>query len=551
MKNNQLSFLFFFILAVFLFPSSAYSQKSKDSIHRLYQAIVSPNSTSNIPQGINFYTLKKDVDLKRKDTLAAVMDLRLIAMGQFKIGNIYDSENAVVEALSLIESYPQKDTVIEGRKALYNQLGQIYRESNNYDKALETYNLSLEYSRSLSDSITIINNKANVYKDLGNYEKAAENLALAYKKIEVSADSLKLAMVLDNLGIVQSKLGNPNALSNLNRALQIRESKNDLSKTYSSYKNLALYFFDINNEKQAQLFANKAYQAATKLNSITYLQDALSLFVSMNADPKIVQFKKITDSIAKAKQLAENKNAFIKYNVENERKNTMAAQLLQEKEKGQKVLYMILGIFTLIMAIFIILLLRTKHKKEKIRQVYNTEARISKKVHDEVANDLYHVMVKIQGNTSANDEVLDDIENIYNKTRDISKENSAVELSEDFTEQLSDLLLSYKNQQTTVITQNISKMNWKAVSDIKKITVYRILKELMTNMSKHSQASLVALSFSQTNSKINITYSDNGVGCQIKNKNGLLNAENRIQTLNGTIIFESKPNEGFKAKITL
>ncbi len=126
-----------------------------------------------------------------------------------------------------------------------------------------------------------------------------------------------------------------------------------------------------------------------------------------------------------------------------------------------------------------------------------------------------------------------------------------MEVSENFTEQLSDLLLSYKNDQTAVITQNISKMNWNTVSDLKKIAIYRVLKELMTNMSKHSHASLVALSFSQNSNKTNIVYSDNGVGCQIKNKNGLQNAENRIQTLNGTIIFESKPNEGFKAKITL
>ncbi len=549
MKNIRFSFLFCY--AITAIANIEANAQPTDSVAYHYQHILNPENSSDIPSAIKFYTSLKQKHLKERKIYKAIEDLRLIAIGQYNIGNSYDSENATVEALKLIDNSAQNDTLRESRKGLYNQLGKIYRSTLNFEKAIEAYNNALKYSKLQKDSITILNNKATIYKDLKLYNKSLEQLNFALNKNN-SKKNLKLyAMVLDNLGFVQSKLKNPEALSNLMKALQIREEQKDISGIYSSNKNLALYYFERNDRTQALSFAKKAYQTATVLNSITYLQDALALFAIMDEDPKIVEFKKITDSVSKEKQLAENKNAFIKYNVEKERKNTAVAQLQQEKERGQKLLYMALGIFATVLAAFIIMLLKTRHKKEKIRQVYNTEARISKKVHDEVANDLYHVMVKIQSNTLAKDEVLDDIENIYNKTRDISKENSAVEISEDFNVQLSDLLLSYKKEQTAVITQNISKMNWKTVSDIKKITIYRVLKELMTNMSKHSQASLVALSFSQNNNKINITYSDNGVGCQIKNKNGLQNAENRIQTLNGTINFESKPNEGFKAKIIL
>lgn len=551
MKTKTLSFLFFCTLSLLADPSLLQAQIHHDTINKYYNSIVNPSDGIAISDGIKFYTSKKENDRNQKDTLSVIQDLRLIAMGQFNIGYIYDSESAVVEALTLIDNYSKKDTLIEGRKALYNQLGKIYGETKNYNKAIEVYNLSLKLSKKQSDSIILINNKATIYKALGQYQKAAKQLEFAQKKVINDTNSLQLALILNNLGYVQSKFGNTQGLPNLKKALKIRENHNFLTGIYSSNKNLALYYFDRNDRKQALLFTNTAYQTAQALNSITYLQDALSLFAIMDEDPKIVAFKKITDSIAKEKQLAENKNAFIKYNVEKERNNTVAAQLKHKEERAQKVLYMSLGIFATTLAIFIIILLKVRHKKEKIRQVYKTEARISKKVHDEVANDLYHVMVKLQQNASPKEEVIDAIENIYNKTRDISKENSAVEVSENFTEQLSDLLLSYKNEQTAVITQNISKMNWNAVSDLKKIAIYRVLKELMTNMSKHSRASLVALSFTQNSNKINIVYSDNGVGCQIKNKNGLQNAENRIQTLNGTIIFESKPNEGFKAKITL
>lgn len=552
MKNKTFSFLFFcLVLTPFLYPLSSYCQKKYDSTSHYYKLILNPKSGEDLPKAINFYSSKKEKDYRVKDTLNLLHDLRMIAIAEFKIGNIYNSEVAAVEALSLVDRLPSLDTLKHTRIAILNQLGIIYRSNKNYEKALDVYNNVLELHPSHKDSITIINNKGNIYKDQHKYAEALRQYRILINDKTHINDSLQLALVLDNLGFVQSKLGDPEALLNLNKALQIRERYNELGKTYSSYKNLALYYFDRNDRKQAFLFANTAYQTAQAHGGITYLQDALSLFAIMDDDPKIVAFKKITDSIAQEKQLAENKNAFIKYNFEKEQKNTVAAQLKHKEERAQKVMYMSLGIFATTLAVFIIFLLKVRHKKEKIRQVYTTEARISKKVHDEVANDLYHVMVKLQQNSSPKEEVLDAIENIYNKTRDISKENSAVEVSENFTEQLSDLLLSYKNEQTAVITKSISKMNWNAVSDLKKIAIYRVLKELMTNMSKHSRASLVALSFTQNSNKINIAYSDNGVGCQIKNKNGLQNAENRIQTLNGTIIFESKPNEGFKAKITL
>jgi len=73
----------------------------------------------------------------------------------------------------------------------------------------------------------------------------------------------------------------------------------------------------------------------------------------------------------------------------------------------------------------------------------------------------------------------------------------------------------------------------------------------MTNMKKHSGATAVLLNFRQQGKNISIAYSDNGKGCTLKNKNGLQNAENRIQAIKGTIIFESEPGNGFRSKISI
>jgi signal transduction histidine kinase len=158
-------------------------------------------------------------------------------------------------------------------------------------------------------------------------------------------------------------------------------------------------------------------------------------------------------------------------------------------------------------------------------------------------------MAKIQSAPEPNDLVLDDLEKIYNRTRDISKETSAVELDNDFNMVINDLLLSYKTEDVNVITKNNSKIDWEVLSDIKKITVYRVLQELMTNMRKHSKASIVVLSFHQIHKKITISYTDNGVGSSAVKNNGLQNAENRIKAIKGSFTFDSKVNKGFKAQI--
>ncbi|MGK0428219.1 MAG: two-component sensor histidine kinase [Ulvibacter sp.] len=81
---------------------------------------------------------------------------------------------------------------------------------------------------------------------------------------------------------------------------------------------------------------------------------------------------------------------------------------------------------------------------------------------------------------------MDVLEDIYNRTRDIYKENSIIDLNDNFELILNDLLLSYQNSDTTIINSSISKIDLNTVSDIKKTRLDSVLQELMTNIKKHS-----------------------------------------------------------------
>ncbi|MEP5829610.1 MAG: ATP-binding protein, partial [Maribacter dokdonensis] len=169
MKHVEFSdFLHFLICAIFtfFFASKLNAQISKDSSLHYRKAILNPSQPQDLPSGVHYFTKKKERDIESKDTLNAIYDLRLLSIAEFKIGNNFSSENHIVEALNLIESMQTKDTLINSRVGLYNQLGRIYRASNNATEAIRTFDNALQIANKLSDSVIILNNKANIYKDL-------------------------------------------------------------------------------------------------------------------------------------------------------------------------------------------------------------------------------------------------------------------------------------------------------------------------------------------------------------------------------------------------
>ena len=313
MKYTKVSLLFQTILFSFFaisLPLISIAQTPIDSSYYYYGAINNPVHPNDLPSGINFYIQKKITDLNSKDTLSAISDLRLLAIGEFKIGNNFNSENHIVEALNLIQSMSSKDTLIDAKVGLYNQLGRIYRASNNPSEAIKSYDNALQIASKFKDSVILLNNKANIYKDQLDYENALDIYTLLYQKQVYSNDKFQIALVLNNLGYVQSKLNLPNALKNIKQALKYREDTKNLVGLHASNKHLAEYYLDRKDTAKALIYAEKVLSLANKINSSSLKLEGISLLMSMNKNPLINEYKRLTDSISNAKQIAENKNAF-------------------------------------------------------------------------------------------------------------------------------------------------------------------------------------------------------------------------------------------------
>jgi len=93
----------------------------------------------------------------------------------------------------------------------------------------------------------------------------------------------------------------------------------------------------------------------------------------------------------------------------------------------------------------------------------------------------------------------------------------------------------------------------------RELVVYRIVQELLNNIVKHAEASIINIEMQYLSEKLIITVQDNGRGFNIKavrsaiNNNGLglRNMTNRMNMISGTININSNIGSGTKATIEL
>ncbi|MGC4103757.1 sensor histidine kinase [Ferruginibacter sp.] len=132
---------------------------------------------------------------------------------------------------------------------------------------------------------------------------------------------------------------------------------------------------------------------------------------------------------------------------------------------------------------------------------------MSQKVHDTVANGLYRMMSEIEYTEKIDKEpLLDKIELLYEKSRDLSYEGVATE--NNTVERIRQLLISFAIPTTKVSIVGNQNELWSTISPIIVKELEQVLQELMINMKKHSGAHHVIVHFSITNDKLKILYKD-------------------------------------------
>ncbi|RZK11169.1 MAG: tetratricopeptide repeat-containing sensor histidine kinase [Flavobacterium sp.] len=506
----------------------------------------------------DFYNQSKDIFKEEKDSLRLGYNLLKMAEVQQIYNDYVGSEETITEALSVLEN--TKEPASDYLREAYNKLGISYTGLKDYNEAIAYYNKAKEI---IEDSISrkiIDNNIALCYLEEEKFDLAIEKFTTLYKDNFIKKDSLTLAKVADNLGFSLFKKDGVSGKELMEEALAIRTRQADEKGLAYSYLNLA-QFQGNKNRALAMDYAQKAYTSAAKMGAIDNRLQALELLATYSGKHYNQLYFKLNDSINNFRQQGKNHFAKIRFDASKDRNKTLESQLKQEEQRIRNLIVSFILIGFIILVITLYLMDKRKHKKEKQKQKqedeYRTETRIAKKLHDELANDIFNTMTFAEIRDLATPEnkeiLLDNLDKIYAQTRNISQENNNIDTGEKYLGYLKDMLSGYGSQEVNIILKEIDSIEWADIEASKKIVVYRVLQELLVNMKKHSKANIVLISFKKINKKIQINYSDNGVGIgpheQLR-KNGLQNVENRIQSINGTITFDPTPEKGFKVNFS-
>jgi signal transduction histidine kinase len=563
---------FYFIILLFLFSCKEKKtiNPNTESIRKEALSLRDKADENYENQNLNtaFYQFNKSKVLYETLKDSANISYILIQMAtiQQMNGDYYGSKETVTEALPYAKKNKNYSSCIN------NALGIADKELSLYNDAIFYYTKSLNESKGIDEKQYPLNNIAAVYIQQKKYDKAITLLEFllkspASKKILMEkTKATKKSRLQDNLGYAYFKKGlNEKGFDLMNEALQLRQEIKDTYGSIESYLHLADYYTKKDVQKSDEN-ALAAYKAATKLNSVDERLEALQFLISNNHSAQkskyVEHYFTLNDSIIKIRNNFKNKFAKIKYDSKKEKDENVKLRLEKtenllslQKAKYLRVVFLIIFVFLVILIAILIRYYKNKNKAIEFKTSYNTETRIAKKIHDELANDVFHVIAFAESQPlsadSTKENLLQKLDDIYGRVRGIAKENNRIDTGIDFTNSIKEMLSTYNTTERNIMVTNLETINWESIDDIKKITISRILQELMVNMKKHSKANLVGIQFESDQKSILINYTDNGKGCE-KNKivkNGLQNMENRIQAVKGTIIFDTEPDKGFRAKI--
>jgi len=513
-----------------------------------------------------YFNKAKNLAIVAKDTSRILHSFTWMAGVEIDLGDYNSSEATAIEALPYLKNsnkYPY------GTWNVYNVLGNNAVLKFDYKNALYYFTKILYLKKDdLELQACAKNNISIIYMGLKDYRKAIQILLPLTLKKNIITNKDDYAIILNNLGYSYFKLGNSKALHYLLQSLKLNKQLKNDRLLITNYINLSEYY-QKTNTVLSKNYAEIAYKKATQVKMIDDRLKSLKLLIEVNTGNQskkyALDYIRINDSITRARQIAKNQFAKMKYDFKQEREenNTLKiekakSEIQLEHQKNRIIMLFCLMTTAIIITLLIINFLNYKRKKEKIQTSIDTENRISKKLHDEVANDVFKTMNFAESqdlSSPQNKEILlSNLDTIYSLTRNISRENSPILKETEFETEIKELISRFNSATVNILTNGLEQIDWKSLDYVKKIIVYRVLQELLINMKKHSNCSLVIIIFKKNKNNLEINYSDNGAGAPLEKiiqGNGLQNVRNRILDVKGNITFESEPNKGFKSSIEL
>ncbi|TPD65294.1 tetratricopeptide repeat-containing sensor histidine kinase [Flavobacterium microcysteis] len=452
------------------------------------------------------------------------------------IGDDTNTELYSFKALKALNGSDDQNSIFES----YIELGRVSANRQENQKALEYYDKALEVANKneipsvFHPKITVFNNIGVVYQNLNDYEKAKEYFKKGLEEKKLFIDKPRAyAILLGNLAISESNLKNYSNLPDLYySSLRIKDSLKDFEGIITSKRNLSYYFLDMKNGPKAQKYAHEAFLLAKKMRrsrDILFSFWQLAKIEPEKASFYKLEYIKLKDSLRYEERKIQDKFARIRYETD---------EVILQKNKAviQKWTVFWIAVSILLSGLvfyafrirqsrqraFFLLISRQKADEEIYQLISERhqkfeegrekeKRRIARELHDGVLNRLSSIRASllVLENKTDSETVkhcisqVAEIQNIEKEVRDIAHGlgRDLFSTKRDYPEFLASVLEDAANKTSLKIDFEIDKaIDWNALDSRKKLGIYQILQECLQAISKQETGTDVTVRLYKNNS---------------------------------------------------
>lgn len=537
-----------------------------------------------------FYRKAEKIYYKKKDNKNVANILFNKSLVQYNVGDFLGAELSLSKAFYTFKNTDEKEKLY----GVLNQLGLVYTELKEYDKAIFYYNKALEIVKdvklqSKEHPIALCyNNIGYLYLRQKKYPEAIDNFILGLKDKDLANEDLDTySCLLDNLAYSRLQSNNYEGLPNLFfDALEIRKKLEDYTYIVGSNIHISEYYQKIGDNKLSVKYSQSALKIAKEsnipINIVLALKQA-SIVDKYRSSIYSEQYIRINDSL----QIEErkSKDRFARISLETDEIKEENKGLA---EKNRTLLFVFVVTFIVIGLLFVVRAQRARTRELLFKQaqqkanedIYNLmmsqqaiidesrnkeKKRLAQDLHDGILGRMFGLRLNLDSLNNNNDEetikrrldLLNELKTIEQDIREISHDlnREKLVLINNFVSIVHNLLEEQQSGHQAKLSYFIDKdINWDKIENAIKINLFRILQEGLQNINKYAGANSINIEIKGDIDSISLSIEDDGIGFDVNKKSkgiGMQNMISRTHDCQGIIDINSKKGIGTKIVITV
>jgi signal transduction histidine kinase len=501
-----------------------------------------------------------------------------MGLSHWNLGSFDQALSLYMKALKYFENNEKAQGYLANT---YNNIGLIYGDKKEYNKARPYFEKAIALTQSNNDSFNLAayyNNMGNASRDAGNSEEALDWFGRSHQIHLALNNAYGMGMAWYNIaGVYQETERYGLAQEAGLKSLEAREMAGDRMGIALAHNLLSANYQNLNKLSEAIFHSDEALKLAEELGSNTLLhrvyrnrwlllKDANRVADALEAH---ILFKQYSDSLNVADADKRLREVEVRYEVDKkDREIALGQASLKQKElvllRRNQLIATLVVVLVLLIALGLVLRSRYRYKQQQqlaaanlqmqqaqIKAVISAQeaekTRFAQDLHDGIGQLL--TALKLSFNQTAAAEIgksLLLIDELYREMRHLAYNIMPQTLLKKGLDKALDELVQRLNQSQQQITFELNSYGLEQRLPLEsEQLLYRVIQEWLTNVMKYAQSSRVVLNLVASDGRLSLMIEDNGQGFDASvlgrsKGHGWANIESRLGVLGASYELDSR-----------